>query len=105
MVSTCRICGKRFSFLYFRVPKDQWGPCPGNGAVKGKVITGKNARLTIDGKVVQVFDKMEFSGEWPSGPQIYTIGEVKACECGAAKTGVQNYKPGHSAWCPVKETG
>jgi hypothetical protein len=25
------------------------------------------------------------------------------CECGAKKTGIKDYKPGHSSWCPVKE--
>jgi hypothetical protein len=27
------------------------------------------------------------------------------CECGSAKTGVKDYAPGHSSWCPVKSHG
>lgn len=27
---------------------------------------------------------------------------VTDCECGAKKTGIDNYAIGHSSWCPVK---
>jgi len=95
----CRACGKKFSFTFF-LSANQIPECP--GVTKGRVVVGKNVRLSIDGKTVGVFDTVEYSGKHYSG--VYVVGETRNCECGAAKIGAQNYKPGHSDWCPVKET-
>lgn len=38
------------------------------------------------------------------GPELissYHARIVAVCECGSKKLGVEDFAPGHSAWCPV----
>lgn len=53
---------------------------------------------------VYIGDPMEFTtyaAEEPKPVETNVTLQAPKCTCGAAKTGVANYKAGHSAWCDV----
>lgn len=71
-----------------------------------KVVKGAKATIRFkkpDGTWVELgtFKDISYDISYDSDP-VWVQGK-KQCECGARKTGVKDYAPGHSSWCPVKE--
>lgn len=72
-----------------------------------KVVQGAKAVVRIkkaDGtwEELGVVKNVEYNVVYDEGP-VWVMPLKKVCECGARKTGVKDFAPGHSSWCPVKE--
>lgn len=94
----CTICQRRFSILYF-MDRDinRFPVCAG----PPKTVQGSKAIVRIK-KADGTWEELDVINDitW-SIPGQAVNGRV--CECGARKTGVKDFAPGHSSWCPVKE--
>ena len=91
----CKVCQRKFGIVNF-FNTANFPVCMG----PPKIYTGKQARVRIkrlDGtwEEIGIVKDVEYGLGYSITPH--------ACECGAAKTGIKDFKPGHSSWCPVKE--
>lgn len=53
--------------------------------------------------IVPIMDRYLNGGKMSSGGVSKHI-STHSCQCGAWSTGVQDYEPGHSAWCPTHDS-
>lgn len=109
LYARCSVCQKRFGIVYF-FNTAQFPVCAGVPPARPtpKIYRGSKAKIRIkkdDGtwEELGIVNGVTYVNTVGMEP-VYVLGKKKACECGAAKTGVKDYKPGHSSWCPVKET-
>lgn len=99
----CTICQRRFSILHFMDHNlSRFPVCAG----PPKVVKGSRAVVRIkraDGtwEELGTINNIEYGVSYDKEP-VWVLGK-KECECGARKTGVKDFAPGHSDWCPVKE--
>lgn len=104
LAARCNVCQKKFSIVCF-FNTSSFPVCM--GPPKPKVVTGKKAIIKLkqpDGmyKEIGTVNNIEYGLSYDT-KDVYVLGKKASCECGSAKTGVADYKPGHSSWCPVKE--